>query len=292
MRDSIIGWEGQPDAPAFRTLCSDIEPLLGAPAKAPTAAKDPPTSPAPTQSGARASPKDGLSYVFIPPGEFWMGATPGDAEAYPHEKPRHRVRFAQGFWLGATPVTVAAYKRFVGERPQFKMPPAPDFNPDWSKPDHPIVRVTWAEAKAYCEWAGGRLPTEAEWEYAARGGKDGLKYPWGNEIAPKNANYSGSEWKGTSPVRSYPANAWGLYDMTGNVWEWVADWYGESYYGTLPSGKAVDDPRGPQSGTVRVLRGGSFGDGTRFLRAALRLRFVPDFRGSLIGFRCVREVVP
>jgi formylglycine-generating enzyme required for sulfatase activity len=180
-----------------------------------------------------------------------MGATPGDAEVYEAEKPRHRVRITKGFWLSETPVTVAAYRRFVGEQPQFKMPPAPGFNPEWSKDDHPIVRVTWNDAKAYCTWAGGRLPTEAEWEYAARSGSDGLKYPWGNDITPENANYADSKWNGTSPLRSHPANAWGLYDMAGNVWEWVADWYDENYYASLPPDKPVEDPPGPQSGTLR-----------------------------------------
>jgi formylglycine-generating enzyme required for sulfatase activity len=287
----LTNWRGEAAAPTFLRLCSDIAPLIRAPVIVPTAAKDQPPSPAPRQSGARTNPKDDPAYVRIPKGEFWMGATSGDTDAQPDEK-RHRVRITKDFWLGETPVTVAAYKRFVAERPQFKMPPPPDFNPDWNKSDHPIVRATWDEAKAYCEWAGGRLPTEAEWEYAARGGKDGLKYPWGNEITPENANYSGSKWKGTSPVRSYPANAWGLYDMAGNVWEWAADWYDNDYYGTLPSDKPVEDPRGPQSSKVRVLRGGSFDYATRDLRAALRGRSEPDGRYFSIGFRCVREVVP
>jgi formylglycine-generating enzyme required for sulfatase activity len=359
----LTGWQRDAAAPAFQRLCSDIEALIGAPAKvapapvpAPVAAApDPvareapperpghrsrwrwalagallaallcaaylvypprtqhetasppppavtdrkPESPPVTQpsdsntrqSPVRTNPKDGLLYVRIEPGEFQMGATPGDADAdtYPDEKPQHRVRITKGFWLGETPVTVAAYKRFAGERPQFKMPPAPTFNPGWRKPDHPIVRVTWIEAKAYCEWAGGGLPTEAQWEYAARGGEDGLKYPWGNEIWPENANYSGSKWKGTSPVRYYPPNAWGLYDMAGNVLEWTADWYDKNYYGTLPQEKAADDPRGPQSGTMRVLRGGSFDSGSG---AAGRNGVEPGNRYNVIGFRCVREVVP
>jgi formylglycine-generating enzyme required for sulfatase activity len=289
----LIGWEGEADAPAFRRLCADIEALIGAPVSAFDGSGIATVNPAPRQSGAQINPKDGLSYVFIAPGEFWMGATPGDTEAYPNEKPRHRVRITKGFWLSATLVTVAAYKRFVGERPDSKLPDAPGFNPNWSKEDHPIVRVTWDEAKAYCEWAGGSLPAEAQWEYAARGGKDGLKYPWGDEIAPEDANYSGSKWKGTSPVRSYPANAWGLYDMAGNVWEWASDWYDEDYYASLPSDKPMDDPRGPDSPTgVRVLRGGSSFVDTRFLRAAYRYRNVPDFRKYNFGFRCVREVVP
>jgi len=326
----LTGWGGDAAAPAFQMLCSALQALIGPYQKAEPVATPPPapaavaveegpawepvpdkvtpaqvsktqvrgvtgpaaeeqsTSTARRQSGPWTNPKDGLSYVRIEPGEFWMGATPGDTEAGADEKPRHRVRITKGLWLGATPVTVAAYKRFVGERSQFKIPDAPSFNSDWSKPDHPIVRVTWDEAKAYCEWAGGRLPTEAEWEYAARGGKDGLKYPWGNEITPENANYRGSKWGGTSPVRSYPANAWGVYDVAGNVWQWVADWYDKDYYASSPS----DDPHGPQSGAVRVLRGGSFNYASWVLRAASRLRVVPGVRVDFIGFRCVREVVP
>jgi formylglycine-generating enzyme required for sulfatase activity len=275
----LTGWKGESAAPDFRMLCSAIEALLG-------------TRPAPRPSGAHANPKDGLSYIWIAPGEFWMGATPSDTEAEADEKPRHRVRITKGIWLGETPVTVAAYKRFVSEHSDFKMPHDPVFNPDWSKKDHPVVRVTWDEAKAYCEWAGGRLPTEAEWEYAARGGKGGLRYPWGNEITPENANYRGSKWNGTSPVASYPANAWGLYDVAGNVWEYVADWYNKDYYESLPPDKPVDYPRGPQSGTKRVLRGGSFFIHARKLRAASRGSFEPVNRSSKFGFRCVLEVAP
>lgn len=237
-------------------------------------------------SGLRTNPKDGLSYLWIPPGEFWMGAAPSDSEADPDEKPRHRVRITQGFWMGDTPVTVAAYKRFARA-----MPPPPVYNPDWSNEDHPVVHVTWDEAKAYCGWAGGRLPTEAEWEYAARGGKEGLKYPWGNDISPENANYKASQRNGTSPVRAYPANGWGLYDMAGNVWQWVADWYGEDYFATLASDKPTDDPRGPQSGRWRVMRGGAFSSVSGDLRAADRplLRFAKR-PAYVIGFRCVQYV--
>lgn len=278
----LVGWEGDLAAPPFERLRGDIATLIGA-TVGPT-----------VQVEAWTSPKDGLRYVWIPPGEFWMGATPGDNNGAGDEKPRHRVRITMGFWMGATPVTVAAYKRFLKERPKLKMPDAPSFNTGWSKEDHPIVGVTWDQAQAYCEWAGGtsgRLPTEAQWEYAARGGKDGLKYPWGNQITPENANYSGSKWNGTSPVRLYPPNAWGLYDMAGNVWEWVADWYDEDYYSTLPSDKPADDPRGPQYGTLPVLRGGSFFVVPRYLRASYRVRLVPGNKYDVFGFRCVREVL-
>ncbi len=278
----LVGWEGDLAAPQFERLRGAIATLIG-----PAAVGRPGES--------RTNPKDGLRYVWIPPGEFWMGATAADSEARREEAPRHRVQITKGFWLGETPVSVAAYKRFVKEQPELKMPPAVSFNPDWSKEDHPIVRVTWDEAKAYCAWAGGtsgRLPTEAQWEYAARGGKDGLKYPWGNEITPENANYSGSKWSGTSPVRSYLPNAWWMHDMAGNVWEWAADWYDENYYSRLPSDQPVDDPRGSQSGTLRVLRGGSFGSDPWVLRASLRLGKEPGIRNFNFGFRCLREAAP
>jgi len=241
-----------------------------------------------SSSAERVNPRDGSTYVRIAAGEFWMGATPGDSQAQSDEKPRHPVRITKAFWLGQTPVTAAAYWRYAQEtgRP---MPPPPIFNSDQN---HPIVIVSWDEAQAYCEWAGGRLPTEAEWEYAARGGQDGLKYPWGDDITPDLANYSDSKWHGTSPVRSYPANAWGLYDMAGNAWEWVADWYHEYYYAILPSDKPADDPRGPESGLTRVLRGGSFANDSRLLRAALRYRIAPSIKYFSIGFRCVWEIVP
>ena len=117
----------------------------------------------------------------------------------------------------------------------------------------PIVEVPWDKAVAYCQWADGRLPAEAEWEYAARGGKSGLVYPWGDEISEKHANYGG-HLDGTSVVGSYPANDLGLYDMAGNVWEWCSDWYDDNYY----SQSSDRDPQGPSSGKGRVLRGGSW----------------------------------
>ena len=129
------------------------------------------------------------------------------------------------------------------------MPPAPNFNSKWEKGDHPIGSVTGEEAKAYCEWAGGRLPTEAEWEYAARGGKEGLKYPWGDEISHDRGNYERKKG-GTTPVGSYEANGFGLHDVAGNVWEWCADWFEEGYY----AGSPQKEPPGPSGGTVRVLR--------------------------------------
>ena len=233
------------------------------------------------------NPKDGLEYVWIPPGMFQMGAVKGDDKAREDEKPRHPVTISKGLWLAKTPVTVAAYKRFArfAEETRAEMPDAPEFNPDWQKEHHPIVGVHWDEAVAYCQWAGGRLPTEAEWEYAARGGKGGLLYPWGNEISEMNANYYPSD--GTSAVGSYPANGFGLCDMAGNVREWCSDWFIKNYYSHSP-GK---DPQGPSSGMTRVLRGGAWNYIPRDLRASGRVGYPPGGRNVGFGFRCAREVL-
>ena len=228
----------------------------------------------------KKNPKDGLEYVWIPPGEFQMGCVPGDEECGDDEEPRHPVEISKGFWLGRTEVTMKAYNRFAGE----KGPKGKD--------DHPVVGVTWKEAIRYCKWVGGRLPTEAEWEYAARAGKDGHKYPWGNEPSHDRANYRGKSgrdtFNGTAPVGSFPANDWGLHDMAGNVWEWCSDWYDEDYYSDEPA----KDPRGPSSTGERVLRGGSSYNLPWSLRASLRGRLGPGDRGNDVSFRCAREVSP
>jgi sulfatase modifying factor 1 len=235
----------------------------------------------------RVNPKDGLLYVMIPPGEFEMGCVPGDEACDGSEKPRHHVVISKPFWLSQTEVTVEAYKRFAKETGR-EMPPPPRFNPNWDHPDDPVVNVSWNDAEAYCRWTGGRLPTEAEWEYAARGGKDGLIYPWGNDITPEHANYWSSKWNGTSPAGSYPPNGFGLYDMSGNVWEWVSDWYQEDYYRGLAS--PVSDPKGPAKDTIRVLRGGSWNNNPRNARASNRNRNEPENRNNNIGFRCAWDV--
>jgi formylglycine-generating enzyme required for sulfatase activity len=235
-----------------------------------------------------APAKDGLTYVYIPPGEFLMGAVPEDKSAMADEKPPHRVKIMKAFRIGQTLVTVAAYQQFVSQQPGHKMPAAPLFNNVWGKSEHPIANVNWGEAKAYCEWIGGRLPSEAEWEYAARGGKPGWKYPWGNVITPENANYSESGLKGTSPVRTYPRNGWGLHDMAGNLWEWTADWYSPDYYASLPLVSPVEDPRGPKrSENLRVIRGGSWHNQATDLRASMRGSNQPENGGTQGGFRCV-----
>ena len=228
------------------------------------------------------SPKDGLEYVWIQPGMFEMGRVPRDNESDDDET-RHSVTISMGFWIGRTPVTVAAYKRFA-KAEGVRMPRAPDFNPGWRRQDHPIVSVDWEKATAYCKWVGGRLPTEAEWEYAARSGKKGTKYPWGDRITQKDANFASN---GTTPVRKYAPNGWGLYDVTGNAWEWTADWYGKTYYRNSPG----TDPPGTKSGNSRVIRGGSWDFiYPKNLRLSCRYGIEPAVSGPNIGFRCVWEV--
>ena len=227
---------------------------------------------------------DGLEYVWIPPGTFMMGCVPGDTACHADEKPRHRVTISSGFWMSRWEVTVEAYKKFASATER-SMPPAPSFNESWEEKKHPINRVTWSDAETYCKWAGGRLPTEAEWEYAARGGREGLKYPIGNELTPQGARFRAN---GTAPVGQYPANGYGLHDMSGNVREWVGDWYAGEYYQNSPSA----DPPGPASGQPRVVRGGAWYFGPRLLRASFRFRYLPDNWSDSIGFRCAREVSP
>jgi formylglycine-generating enzyme required for sulfatase activity len=236
----------------------------------------------PTAGAVRENPKDGLKYVWIPPGTFMMGCSPGDNECSGDEKPAHQVTITKGFWMSQTPVTVAAYKRFAGATGR-QMPPTPSFNSGWTNENMPIVYVSWDDAQAYCGWAGGRLPTEAEWEYAARGGSTEARYGPIDEVAWYDQNSGGR----THDVAQKRPNGFGLYDMLGNVWDWVSDWYDEHYYQSSP----VQDPTGPASGSARVLRGGSWYSGASYVRASTRVNYVPIFRLPDFGFRCGGEVV-
>jgi formylglycine-generating enzyme required for sulfatase activity len=197
-----------------------------------------------------------------------MGCSPGDTECFPAEKPTHPVTITKGFWLGQTPVTQQAYQRVTGQNPSH-----------FKGANLPVETVGWNEAKAYCAAIGGRLPTEAEWEYAARAGSTGARYGNLDDIAWYSKN-SGSQ---THEVGQELANAFGLYDMLGNVSQWVAD-----SYGNYPSG-AQSDPSGAESGQHRALRGGSWGLNARVTRVSLRVGVVPGDRDAGIGLRCVGE---
>ena len=227
--------------------------------------------------------QDGAVMVKVPAGEFLMGSTDADSEALADEKPQHTV-YLDGFWIDQTEVSNARYRKCV-EAGECEEPGYWD-DSGFNAPEQPVVGVNWHQAKTYCEWAGKRLPTEAEWEKAARG-TDGRKYPWGDS-APDcdKAQYSACEGT-TVVVGSKPAGAspYGALDMAGNVWEWCQDWYGSDYYAaSLPGG-----PRGPDSGEYRVVRGGSWRPDEGFVRAAFRYWFAPDSRYDFVGFRCVSQ---
>jgi len=260
--------------------------------------------------------------VHIPGGTFAMGAEGGLAE--PFEGPVHTVT-VKGFWMDATEVTVAQFERFVaftgyktdaekfGWSGQFKIGKGnwvrvngaswrhPGGPGSVAHPDEPVTHVSWNDAQAYAKWRGRRLPTEAEWEYAARGGLAGKLYSWGDELAPggkqmanwwqgnfPDKNVAQDGYTGIAPVGRFPANGYGLYDMTGNVWEWVSDWFGAGYYGQSPR----DNPTGPEQGSQRAMRGGSYLCATNFCanyRVSGRSSATPDTSLSNVGFRTVKD---
>jgi formylglycine-generating enzyme required for sulfatase activity len=201
--------------------------------------------------------------------------------------PAHQVTITKGFWLGQTEVTVEAYKRFAAAKIK-DLPPAPNFNQGWRNEGMPIVNVSWDDAQAYCAWAGGRLPTEAEWEYAARG-EESTEAPYGpfdrnkvDNVAWDSHNSGGK----THEVHQKWPNGFGLYDMLGNALEWVNDWYQQSYYQNSPP----QDPAGPAGGPWRVLRGGSWADFPEDVRVSDRKWDSPGNRSVSTGFRCGVEL--
>jgi len=225
--------------------------------------------------------------VFVAAGEFWMGCNDRvDQECQEDEKPFHKV-YLDAYYIDKFEVTQGEYSECVraGKRKSGCQ--------DNSKYDgftgerQPVVGVTWDQAKSYCEWAGKHLPTEAQWEKAARG-TDGRKYPWGNQtISCSLANYSDCKKGKTVEVGGYASGAspYGALDMMGNVWEWVADWYDKEYYSSSPE----RNPTGASSGTYRVLRGGSWFSNARFARASYRYFYGPTYQYGGIGFRCVGD---
>ncbi|HTN49933.1 MAG TPA: SUMF1/EgtB/PvdO family nonheme iron enzyme [Burkholderiaceae bacterium] len=246
----------------------------------------------------KTHPLDGLEYVWIPPGDFMMGRVPGDnvaAERYQVEKPRHPVQLTRGFWISRGPVSVRAYKHFRLKR-ALPMPRPTQNNPNWTNDDHPIVNVTWTQARDYCAWVGGRLPTEAQWEYAARGGQDGTIYPWGNDPRPDMANYRDNpQWgnRGTSPIGSFPENGFGLVDVVGNVWEWVSDWFDPEAYPLRQTNQAAADPEVFVNKMDRkVVRGGAWGSIPEEIRISVRGFQVPGADIIDFGLRCLVDEMP
>jgi formylglycine-generating enzyme required for sulfatase activity len=244
----------------------------------------------------------------VPAGGFLMGSTDADGQAEDDEKPQHTV-YLDAFWIDRTEVTNAQYRKCVEAGTCEAPVPCPvwggeaTFDDQTTKANHPVVCVRWYDAAKYCQWAGVRLPTEAEWEKAARG-TDGRVYPWGNSFDGSRLDFCDSNcqreqartvtnasdgYSRTAPVGSYPAGAspYGLLDMAGNVWEWVNDWYDSGYYGRSPA----RNPPGPDTGQRRVIRGGSWNDGDwrpQQLRAAYRggTWWAGAIGSDHLGFRC------
>jgi len=221
----------------------------------------------PLLAQTKVNSADGLTYVRIPPGTFTMGCSPGDTECNRDERPAHQVSISKGFWMSQTPVTQEAYQTVTGKSPGY-----------FKGAKFPVDSVNWDEAQSYCQATGMRLPTEAEWEYAARAGSTVSRYGDVENIAWFGVN-SGDK---THEAMQKQPNAWNLYDMLGNVWEWTADWYA-----VYPAGTAsASDPQGPAAGKIRVLRGGSWGNGPAFVRVSVRSGNEPENRSNVVGFRC------
>jgi formylglycine-generating enzyme required for sulfatase activity len=230
----------------------------------------------------------GPEMVIVPAGSFWMGSKRGEQNAHENELPRHTVTIAQPFAIGRYPVTFQEYDHFCEATHRDK----PN-DEGWGRGNRPVINVSWIDARTYCEWLTEqtgqlyRLPTEAEWEYAARAGTE-TAYWWGDEIGVNRTNCrgSGSQWSGkqTSPVGSFPANPFGLYDTSGNVWEWVQDPGHNNYQGAPKDGRVWENG---YSNTIRVARGGSWDILAGDLRCAIRDRGHPGGRVNYLGFRLV-----
>lgn len=230
---------------------------------------------------ASSSPNEqpGDEMVFVPAGSFLMGS-----EDAADTKPVHEV-FIDAFYIDKCEVTNAQYMKFCEESdmdlPEFwgmaRYSSGPDF------PNHPVMGISWSEAGDYADWCGKRLPTEAEWEYAARGGLTGERYPNGGSLDSTVANY----WKsdGPRPVGSYPPNGYGLYDMLGNVAEWCSDIYGYEFYGASPD----SNPTGPEKGKFRVIRGGGWHTGPGCSTVIFRNGLRSNWRDFSVGFRCAKD---
>ena len=252
------------------------------------------TAPNPTYA------QEKVAMVLIPAGEFTMGC-----DEFFGEEPAHQV-YLNAFYIDKHEVTNEQFCQFLNEKGNQS-----EGGVEWLNisgighckieyregkyesragyENHPVVGVSWYGASAYAKWRGCRLPTEAEWEKAARGGLVGKRYPWGDDIDPSRANYGQVDKESTTPVGSYPPNGYGLCDMAGNVWEWCSDWYERDYYSKSP----YRDPPGPDSGDARVVRGGGWDGPVHVFAKCLRCSFRYFLRAKntngYLGFRCARD---
>ena len=303
---------------AFSPSPSEANATVQAIVEAESSAANATTAPAlptsePELGSTMVSPVDGMTMVFVPEGDFVMGSAPSDPNARDDELPQHTV-FLSDYWIDQTEVTNAMFALFLqdtgnqSEGGAWLTENDPDIHVflsdgQWQAEagfeDHPMVEVTWYGASAYCQWAGRELPTEAQWEEAARG-TDSRIYPWGSQYGAELANADNTgdtcdggacdSFTGSAPVGSFPegASPFGALDMAGNVWELTTDFYSADYFGVSPA----QNPQGPQEGDTRVLKGGSFSSPLRVLRSARRGEADTSGSNFNIGFRCVLPVSP
>jgi eukaryotic-like serine/threonine-protein kinase len=261
------------------------------PTTAPTSTATLEPTPVPTLGigSTMISEKDGMTLLYVPAGDFTMGSNDG----FPDERPVHKVTL-DAFWIDQTEVTNKMYALCVTAS-ACQLPTdlgsitRSSYYGNLQYDNYPVINVDWNMAKAYCAWAGRRLPTETEWEKAARG-TDQRTYPWGFN-APDNTLLNFNQVVGdTTEAGKYPngASPYGALDMAGNVWEWVADWYSDAYYASSPT----SNPSGPSSGDGRVQRGGSWNSGDSGVRSAYRTSDSPVEAYSTLGFRCSRGISP
>ena len=313
------GGAAQAPTPALTSTpaaTSTVAALTATPTQTPTPTVTPTETPSPEPTPAAGTtqtrPTDDMVMVYVPGDTFQMGSDESDSDADSDEFPQHAVTL-DGFWIDQTEVTNAQFAAFLSNQGNqveggvtwlelededcLIKREGSEYRPKSGYADHPVIEASWYGADAYCEWAGGRLPTEAEWEYAARG-EQGYIYPWGDDFDCSRGNFDdeteldsyvvpGGEgcdgYVRTAPVGSFPTGAsWcGAWDMAGNAWEWVADWYGD-----YPP-EAQTNPTGPVVGGYKVLRGGSWYYNQGYVRAATRYYDYPDNRLFDVGFRCV-----
>lgn len=229
----------------------------------------------------QVSEKDGMTLIYIPEGEFIMGSDNQDPDAAEDEKPQHKV-YLDAYWIDKTEVTNGMYNQCL-DAGVCTLPvlPSQEF---FNEPNQPVQGLAWTQAVDYCEWVGRRLPTEAEWEKAARG-TDARLFPWGNTLLDEDtANYD-FLFNQFMDVGSFPSGAspYGVMDMAGNVWEWTSDWYSEDYYLNSP----YENPTGPESGNIKSIRGGAWNTVLRAIRVTNRHWAFPG-RDDILGFRCAK----
>lgn len=261
-----------------------------------SSATPPPTiTPSPTpqfpKGASIISDSDGMKQLSIPSGEFRMGTLEDGEWISENEMPQHLV-YLDGFWMDETEVTNAQYKKCVDAG--VCVPPRRTSS--YSKPEYfgnpefdnfPMVYVDWEQANTYCTWAGRRLPTEAEWEKAARS-TDARLYPWAGDAKGTHfANFTFYTFEDPVAVKTYPygVGPYGTYEMAGNVYEWVADWYSPTYYTDSPR----ENPPGPEIGLTRVMRGGGWSSDWIYIRTASRMHYSPQDSSSDLGFRCAQS---